>query len=392
MHDSAAGRLRRDHRFTQAANLAFSIAQAMAAVVVPLLAVQAGQRVEAVGIIVAVSAVSQTLARLGMGSMMSVFATKHFITAATLLLAASCIVLSVSTALWAFIVAQLLQGAARAYFWTGSQTHVVRASESAVSALSRLNVMQGVGQLIGPAAAGAVGAWSLQGALLAAGGLAALATIPALILIRFDPFASRDRGPGADSRRIWLRPGVSTAASMTAVGGAWRGILNSYLPVILTAAGYSVPAVGALVTTTNLASLLGSAIARPVQALGSRAASSLGTLAAGIGLALACFFPAPIVALVVGLAISGTGAGILQTVGPALAADSVSPEDRGRAIASIGTFRSMSLLISPLATAGLVFLLPTAAIASGVAGIIISTPALGAIRRPSPNAEPSQEG
>ncbi|WP_077488184.1 MFS transporter [Sinomonas mesophila] len=385
-------RLRRDSHLTQSANLAFSIAQAMAAVIVPILAVSAGHDIGLIGLIVAVSAVSQTVARLGMGALMSRLPTKHFIATATLLLSASCLLLGFSTELWAFVVAQLLQGAARAYFWTGSQTHVVRASDSAVTALSRLNVVQGIGQLIGPALAGVLGAWSLQISLLAAGALAAVALAPAIALVRFAPFPKRSRHSTERPRQIWRQPGVGMAASMTAIGGAWRGIVNSYLPVILTAAGYSVPVAGALMTVANLASLGGSALSRRIQAAGPRAANAIGTAGAGLGLALASFFPNPIWAVVVGLAISGAGAGILQTVGPALAADSTSEDDRGRAIASIGTFRSISLLASPLAAAGLVLIVPSAAVAAGIAGIIISTPSLTALIRPRGKARTSREG
>lgn len=385
-------RLRRDHRLAQSANLAFSVAQAMAAVAVPILAMYAGHPIVLIGIIVAVSAVSQTVARLGMGAMMSRLPTKHFIAAATLLLSVSCLLLGLSTELWAFIVAQLLQGAARAYFWTGSQTHVVRASESAVTALSRLNVVQGVGQLIGPALAGFIGAWSLQMSLLAAGALAAIALAPAIALVSFAPFPRRRRHETGRPRQIWRQSGVGMAASMTAVAGAWRGILNSYLPVILTAAGHSIPVAGALVTVTNLASLAGTGFSRRIHAAGPRVANAIGTAGAGLGLAIASFFPNPIWVLVAGLAISGMGAGILQTVGPALAADSVNAGDRGRAIASIGTFRSISLLASPLVTAGLILVAPSAAIAAGIAGIIISTPALTTLIRHRGDATTSQEG
>ncbi|TFB75023.1 MFS transporter [Cryobacterium glaciale] len=371
---------RSDTLAVQIANFAFSVAQAMTAVIVPLLAITAGHGIEIIGVIVAVSAISQTAARLGLGRLMTLLPTRIFVVMATILLAASCILLASSDALWAFIVSQLLQGAARAYFWTGSQTHVVRTADSAVSALARLNVVQGVGQLVGPALAGLIGVWSLEVALLAAGGLAAFATVPACFLTRFDPFAPAKRPGRRRENRIWLRPGVGAAANMTACAGAWRGILNSYLPVILTAAGHSVASVGALVTVANLAALGGSAASARVMALGQRAVSGITILAAGLGLATAAFFPATLAVVICGLVISGAGAGILQTVGPALAADSVGAEERGSAIAAIGAFRSVALLASPLAAAGLVLLLPTAAIATGLAGILVAAPAAAVFR------------
>ncbi|MHA7241287.1 MFS transporter [Arthrobacter sp. TMS1-12-1] len=377
-----------DSLLSDIGNLGFGVAQAMAAVIVPLLAVDVGHPVASVGLIVSVAAVSQTLARLAMGAMMSRFTTKFFIITAVMLLAASCLVLASTTDLWAFVLSQLLQGAARAYFWTGSQTHVVRGSNSAVDALARLNVVQGIGQLGGPAIAGLLGAWSLQGALLVAGAVSALTVFPVLFLTRFPPFARKRKQDGGQG--MLSQPGIRTAASMTAVAGAWRGILNSYLPVILTGAGYSVPAAGLLITVTNLTSLAGSAIASRVQARSIRFATVGGIASTGLGLALVAFLPTPLAIAVLALAVSGLGAGVLQTVGPALAADSVSEHDQGRAIATIGIFRSVSLLASPLAAAGLVLILPGTAMAAGVAGIIIAIPALAGLRG-GPTQDPLSE-
>lgn len=76
----------------------------------------------------------------------------------------------------------------------------------------------------------------------------------------------------------------------------------------------------------------------------------------------------------VALAISGIGAGVLQTVGPAIAAEKVHPEERGDALALTGTFRATALFLSPLAMAGLVTLAPVTA-ALLAAGLLITAPA-----------------
>ena len=372
---------RSDDVVVQLANFSFSVGQAMGAGIVPLLAVSAGHGIEIVGVIVAVSAISQTAARLGLGRLMTLVPTRVLVVTATVLLAASCLLLASSDDLWAFIVSQLLQGAARAYFWTGSQTHVVLTADSAVSALARLNLIQGVGQLVGPALAGIIGLRSLEVALLVAGGIAVLAIVPACLFTRFEPFAPTKRPGGRRENWIVLRPGVGAAAKMTGCAGAWRGLLNSYLPVVLTAAGHSVATVGALVTVVNLAALGGTAISGRAMAHSHRGVSVVAILLTGLGLAAAALFPASLILVISCLLVSGFGAGVLQTVAPALAADSVGPEERGAAIAAIGAFRSVALLASPLATAGLVLLAPTAAIATAIAGILIATPAALTFRR-----------
>jgi MFS family permease len=88
------------------------------------------------------------------------------------------------------------------------------------------------------------------------------------------------------------------------------------------------------------------------------------------------------------LALSGLGAGALQTVGPAVATDAVHPEERGEAIAAAGTFRAAALFAAPLAIAGAITVVPLAA-AMAVVGVAIAAPALRATRR-APAARAAQ--
>ena len=78
--------------------------------------------------------------------------------------------------------------------------------------------------------------------------------------------------------------------------------------------------------------------------------------------------------VVIALCISGIGAGVLQTVGPAIATDAVREEERGEAITSTGTFRAAALFLAPMGTAGLVVLLPMG-VAVCIAGLAITLPA-----------------
>ncbi len=354
----------------------FSMALGMATVIVPLLATASGYSLGAVGFLISTSAVTQIAARAGMGVLMDRFRTRTFILWSLVLLAASCVVLGFSQAFWAFIVSQLLQGAARAYFFTGTQTHVVRGTRTAVAALARMNIMNGVGLLVGPLVAGFIGDWSLTAALYIAAAVSGVALVTCSFLIPYEPFTKAAPEPGSAASPVWRRPGVVAAGWMGATAGGWRGILNSYLPVLIVEAGHSIPLAGAMMTLANLAALVGSAVATPFRKLGIGMSTLLATLLAAGGTAGMALLAPHIAVACCFLVLSGLGGGILQTLGPALAAESVGPHERGRSIAMIGTFRAVSLLVTPMGIGALVFVLPSAAAATAVVAVALSIPAL----------------
>lgn len=376
VQDSTAPTPRREDILSQTTILLFSVTLGMATVVVPLVATAAGYQLGAVGFLVGVSAITQIIARAGMGALMDRFSTRTFVLVALILLGSSCVILGVTDELWAFVASQLLQGAARAYFFTGMQTHVIRASRPAVSALAIMNVTNGVGLLIGPLLAGIIGASSLSFALFIAAGIAGPGVLSCAFLIRYEPFAKPRTETAEKAVPMWRRDGVTTAGWMGATAGAWRGILNSYLPVLLTEAGHSIPVVGAMMTLANLAALAGSAVARSVRRAGVRLSAVLGAALAVGGVALMVFMTPHLVLAGAFLFISGMGAGILQTLGPALATEAVGLEERGRAIASVGTFRAISLLVTPMGIGALIFFVPSAAVATAIVAVAVGIPAM----------------
>ncbi|SOC49501.1 Predicted arabinose efflux permease, MFS family [Blastococcus aggregatus] len=369
-----AGGSRRDTTASLVGAVIFAVGLGIASVAVPLLALRVGYSTPEVGVIVAISAVSQMGTRLVMGAMMRRLPDKVFVVVAAASLALSCGVLVLSTTWLVIAVSQLLQGLARACFWTGTQTHAVRTSESAVGALARINLVSGLGQIAGPLVAGLLIARSPQFALGVAGAISATGVVAALLLARLAPFAPRSKD--RTRVRIWLRPGVDVGCWAGASAGAWRGLLGSYVPVALDLARQSSTTIGALVAVANGAQVAGSAIAGRLRGAGLRRSLVLGILASGIGIAVVG--PLAGMAALAGLAlfVSGIGAGAVQTVGPAVATDAVDAEERGDAIASTGTFRAAALLVAPFAVAGMVTVIPlTAAIVT--AGLLITAPAVG---------------
>jgi MFS family permease len=367
---------RRDTVATAAGATIYSVSLGAAVVALPLLALDAGYTSVQVGVLVALSAVTQMLGRIGMGSWMNRFADWTFVIAATALLALSSALAALTTAVVPFVVAHFLQGFSRAFFWTGTQTHAVRGDRPAVHGMAIVNLSSAAGLLLGPLVAGVIGEISLPVALTVSAGLAAVGLVPAALLDRLPPFSPPK---GSSQKRIWRRPGVDAGCWAGVSAGAWRGLLGSYVPVALDAARTSTGLIGVLISIANAAQLAGSA---GVARLGTRSLTRslvVGAVAAGVGVGVVGFVAGSPVLAGLALAVSGLGAGVLQTAGPAVAAESVHPQERGAVMAASGTFRAAALLASPLAAAGLVAVAPVS-VALAVGGVLIAVPARWAWR------------
>lgn len=350
----------------------FSTALGLASVVLPLLAIHEGYSVVEVGVLTAVSGMSQLLSRLALGAALRRFPDWTFIFAAAFVLALSNAVLVISAALAPFVAAQVLQGISRACFWTGSQTHVVQAAKTSVRGLAWMNLVAGLGLLLGPLLGGALAAQSPESALAVGAGVALVACVPPLFLERFPPFViPLDRPTGA----MWRRPGVSSGCWSGMTAGAWHGLMVSYVPVLLSQAGHSSTIIGGLVAATNASSLVGSTIVARIRQTSIARAFVIGTVLAGGCTVLTALTAGATAWAASFLILSGLGVGALQTIGPAIASDSVALEERGEAIAVAGTFRAAAQLFSPLGIAGLLVVTPLGA-AMALTGVLIAVPAL----------------
>lgn len=368
------------------AALTFSAALGVATVTIPLVALAAGYDAAAVGLLAAVAAAVQLAARLALPILLGRFADRTLIAAAGAMMAGTFATLLVSTALPAFVLAQVLQGAARAIFWTSSQTHTVRGQPEAVRGLVELTLAGNVGTLAGPVIAGFLGTVDLALAL-AAGVMAGTgAVLVAAVLHAHPPF---DRARGAGILPLLRREGVGMAAWASAVGGGWWSMLGSYVPVLLAAAGFRPDVIGLAVTASEGAGTLALAALRRVPAAAVRGLLAAST--AGVVLALAAFAiaPASISAYLVVLVLGGAASGSVTALAPAVASLAARPEEQGDALALSGTFRAAALLGSPAAMAGLVTIVPVS-VALAALGAILVTPGLalgpGLLRRAAPRA------
>jgi MFS family permease len=373
----------RDVAASAAAAAVYSLSLGIASVALALLALRAGYSPSQIGALTAVSAVAQMLTRLSLGSAMRRWPDWSLIAGAALLLAGSNALLALSAALVPFVVAEVLQGVSRACFWTGSQTHAVRGAGRAAGALATVNLVSSVGLLAGPVLAGVLSERTPVRALVVAAAVALAAVGPTLLLDRLPPFVPpADRPPG----RLWRRPDVGIGCWAGVTAGAWRGLLTSYVPVALDAARQTSSTIGVLVSVANGASLVGAAVGGRLRRSWSQVGVGVGIVATGAATAGTAALAHDVALAAVVLSVSGLAAGAVQVLGPAIAAESVHPEERGEAIAVTGTFRAAALFAAPLAVAGLVAVVPLAP-AVALVGAAMTVPALTLRRRhPDPGA------
>ena len=355
-----ARRARRDDFGLYTSAFLFSFSLGMAGVVLPLIAVESGYSASGVGILVAVSALTQIVMRWGLAAVMRRVSNASIVAASVVSLAVSNLLPVLSTAVVPMVASSLIQGVARGCFWTGSQTHVVRRDRSATSAIAWLNLVASAAMIVAPITAGIIAHESNQLAFAVATVIAVIGIVPTLMMERPPPFASVHR---MNRRGFMRQPGVAMGVSANAVAGAWRGVLGSYVPVAMEQARKSSVTIGAVITVANAASIVGSFIAPRVPEARVRSALVIGSLLAGLTTTVCGFGELPAIVFAIALAIGGLGVGVIQVLGVTVASSGVRPELRGDAVAVTGSLRALALFVSPI---GIAALLPVLGLGAAV--------------------------
>ncbi len=355
----------------------FSLALSISSVAVPILLVRAGYSNAAVGFFIALSAIAQIGVRFRIGAVMRRVADKHLVGAAVVLMALGSGLLVVSATMLIILVSQLLQGAARGLFWTGIQTHAVRTSRAAARGLASVNLASGAGLILGPGLAGLLLESSARLAMGAATTGAAIGLLPVLLMARLPLFPSTGQRLG--EIRVSRRAGVRIGSWAAASAGAWRGLMGAYVPVALNQAAHSSTVIGVVVVGANTATILAGWASR--WARSGRLARGLPAGIAVTGVGLGVFgLTADFLTLGAGaLVLSGLGMGMLQTLGPATAAEAVGKHEHGDAMATVGLYRAGATFVAPFGVAVLVLAMPVGW-ALAAAGAVLALPAGYALR------------
>lgn len=358
----------------------FSVALGVATVTIPLLALASGYDAAGVGLLAAIAAAAQLGTRLILPWLLGRFTDRVLMVAAAGLMLTAFVLLLWSRALPVFALAQLLQGAARAVFWTSSQTHIVRGPGASVRRLIDLNVAGNVGTLTGPVLGGLLAGLGLPVALGAAALGAGLAAAAALAL---HPLPAFDRRRSVGTVALLGRDGVDLACWASVMGGVWWSMMGSFVPVILVGAGIAPQGIGLLITASEGAGTAALLALRGVRPERVGLAVGIGATVLGLTLLAVAIAPPSIVGYAALLIVGGAASGTVTTLSPALASLAAGPEEQGDAMALSGTFRAGALFGAPAAVGALVGALTVgpAVVSVAVVGLVPGTLVLGRLRR-----------
>lgn len=347
--------------------LLFSVSLGMTLVAYPLFVVGEGWSKTTAGVLIGLSAAVQVLTRWRLGWVMRMVSNSLVITAAAALMGLGVGLLVVDSGLAALGVSAVVQGVARACFWTGNQVQIVRSSRSTPKAIATLNMAATVGMLVGPALGGVLAQSSFRAAFAVAAAVALAGVVPTLAVVRLPPFA-RVGGHGylelLASREV--RVGVWASVAV----GAWRGLLGSYVPIGLDAAGSSETLIGVVVAVANGAAAVSGYLAVDME--GSRVAPGVArwgsvTLVATVFVG----FDLPVAAVTAALVAGGVATGLLQVLAITAVSEGVRDELQGDAVTIAGVARGMTLSGAPLGIAALLV------VGLGPAVLVVTTVLVG---------------
>ena len=329
--------------------LLFSVSLGITLVAFPLFMVTDGWSQTTAGLLIGLSAAVQVLTRWRLGSVMRLVSNSHVITAAAALMGLGVGLLVVDSGLVALTVSSVVQGVARACFWTGNQVQIVRSSSSIPKAIATLNMAATVGMLVGPVLGGILAQSSFRVAFAVAAVIAFAGVGPALALVRLPPFA---RVGGHSYLKLLANRGVRVGVWASLAVGAWRGLLSSYIPIGLDAAGSSETLIGVVVAVANGAAAVSGYLAVDME--GARVEPGVARWGA-VTLVATVFvgFDLPVAVVTAALVAGGVAVGLLQVLAITAVSEGVRDELRGDAVTIAGVARGTTLSGTPLGVAAL---------------------------------------
>ena len=248
----------------------------MLSVIVPLYAVAVGLNAAEIGLIVAARSVLPALLSIHGGILMDEFGTRRVLLWVAAASAALPLLFPLSGWFTMLLALQLLLGLASGLGMAASQTWSMQTSAGMTSLLARYSIATRVGTFVGPVIAGA--AWDLFGpwvafvcvSLCGASTILAMAYCRALSESRVHPGPQVGLlvprwEPHRQALMLALIPAVAFLLAASFLRNAPGAIQSSLYVVYLNGIGMGGTVIGILVAVSELAGVLGSLVAAPME-------------------------------------------------------------------------------------------------------------------------------
>lgn len=348
-------------------------ANAQAQLLVPLRARELGASFEAIGLIVAASAIGPAMFAILLGALIDRLGPRRGFILGTSMVAVVGVAYSFVTNYWLLLVLQFFFGLSRSFGWISSQAYVTNVGrpEDRATIAGKFGFFSNLGPMLGPLAAGGVA--QVVGLRLAFLFLAAYALSFAVLGVFLRDTAGAAR-KGPSKQGVGLRTAMKLLRNqgmqvVLLLSGArlWTNwVWAAFFPVYLADSGVAVGAVGTVITVRALVSTLTAPMAGTwARRIGKQWATVIGLGCGAVGLAVSPLFTslpgAYVASILVGIAI-GLSLPLLLSI----VADVVDEEQRGVALGLRVSVNQLSATAAPL-LAG-----PLIAATGAVVGFMVS--------------------
>ena len=359
---------------------------------VPLYVLSLGYNYAWLGAVIAAPGAFQFLLRFFGGAMSDRFGERVVLRAGLVAVLAGALLFVASESVWALIGAQLFIGVARAVYNPAAQSYATRIDESdRATIIGRYRAAEAIGQGVGPLLGGVligVAGFAVGFAVVAASAAAALVAsllLPELPRRMASTLLEVARGiPNIVRSKPLLLAGICAFGLSVSVA-----VLISVGVAFFRDTGIDAVVIGLAATVFTMAAAIGSyGFGRIMAVLGQRLVFVLGVGGVGvmwIGIAGA---GGSLVVLLPAMLLGGVAASLGNNLRTLLSAEHSAPEQRGLAVALVGSYWALAQLVAP-AVLGLVAALAgltTALVAGGgfALAVGVSAPLLFRLLLPRP--------
>jgi len=306
------------------------------------------------GLVVSAAAVFMILLRLAGGAVSDRFGERLVLWFAFGALVICALIIMGSKTLLPLIIAQQFNGASRSVYWSAGQSYTSRSAEGhAGRTMGRLLSSESTGGIVGGLVGGAIAEFfGFTAAFLVAAGVNGLGMLTTAVM---PPLPRKDqvrsiRASLAPARKMLVQRSMALGHYSAFLSAGYAALTVSLFAAFFKDAGYGDAMVGVVRAASGIGTaVMGYSFGAILARTGQRNMAMIGLASTGALTVLTTLTgDVPIVPIVL-MGFGGAAFGTIRALYPAIAAANSSQQERGVALAVVGLYWAVSMLIVPVA-------------------------------------------